>query len=43
MNTKTYLQVSAVALVAWVLALWFIPPLARTVEQLLLLFLSSNA
>lgn len=43
MNTRNYLLLAAGATVVWVIALLAVPPLAQAVEQLLLLFLSSNA
>lgn len=43
MSTRTYLLVSGGITLVWVLALLFVPPFAQTIEQLMLLFLSSNA
>ena len=43
MNNVTYVKLCAGVGVAWVLGLLFIPPFARIVEQLMLLFLSTNA
>lgn len=43
MNTRTYLLVSGGITLLWVLGLLFVPPFAQTIEQLMLLFLSSNA
>jgi hypothetical protein len=43
MNTKTYLQLCAGLTLVWVLGLLFVPPFAETVEQVMLLFLSTNA
>ena len=43
MSNQTYLKVCAAVTVAWVLGLLFLPPFAQTVEQVLLLFLSTTA
>jgi hypothetical protein len=43
MSTRTWLIVSGSITLAWVLGLLLIPPFAQTVEQLMLLFLSTNA
>ena len=43
MKTKTYLQVCAGVTLVWVLGLLFVTPFAELVEQLMLLFLSTNA
>ncbi len=43
MKTKTYLRVCGGLTVVWVLGLLLVPPFAQTVEQLMLLFLSTNA
>ena len=43
MRTKTYLQLCAALTLVWVLGLLFVPPFAEFIEQLLLLFLSTNA
>ena len=43
MSTSTYFKVCAGVLVIWVLGLLFVPPFATLVEQLMLLFLSTNA
>lgn len=43
MKMKNYLVFCVLVTTAWVVALLTIPALAQTVEQLLLLFLSSNA
>jgi hypothetical protein len=43
MNNGTYLKLCAAVAVIWVLGLLFVPPFAQLVEQLMLLFLSTNA
>ncbi|MEJ2086960.1 MAG: hypothetical protein P8Y69_00425 [Gammaproteobacteria bacterium] len=43
MSIQTYLKVCVGITVVWVLGLLFVPPFAQTVEQLLLLFLSTTA
>jgi hypothetical protein len=43
MTLRNYLLLSAGITIAWVLALLFIPAFARTIESLMLMFLSSNA
>jgi hypothetical protein len=43
MKTKTYLQLCGGVTIVWVLGLLFVPPFAELVEQLMLLFLSTNA
>ncbi len=43
MKTKTYLLVSGTITLVWVLGLLFVPAFSQTVEQLMLLFLSTNA
>ncbi len=43
MSNGTYLRVCAGITAVWVLGLLFVPPFAQTVEQIMLLFLSSNA
>lgn len=43
MKTRNYLVLCACVTAAWVLALLAIPAFSQTVEQLLLLFLSTNA
>lgn len=43
MKTKTYLLLCAGVTVVWVLGLLFVAPFAELVEQLMLLFLSTNA
>lgn len=43
MRTKNYLLLCAAAVACWSLALLYIPAFADTVEQLMLLFLSTNA
>ena len=43
MKSQTYLKVCAGITVVWVLGLVFIPPFAQAVEQVMLLFLSTQA
>lgn len=43
MKTRTYLRLCAGLTFVWVLGLLFVPPFAQLVEQLMLLFLSTNA
>ena len=43
MTTKNYLILCAAVTVIWVPALLFVPVVSDTVEQLMLLFLSTNA
>ncbi len=43
MNTSTYLKLCGVVTLVWVLGLLFVPAFADLVEQLMLLFLSTNA
>lgn len=43
MSNRTYLKVCVGITAVWVLGLLFVPPFAQTVEQLLLLFLSTTA
>lgn len=43
MKTGNYLVLCTAATLAWVAALLAMPGFARTVEQLLLMFLSTNA
>lgn len=43
MNMRLYWKVCLVVTLAWVLGLLFIPAFAQLVEQLMLLFLSTNA
>lgn len=43
MSNQTYLKVCAGITLVWVLGLLFVPPFAQTVEQILLLFLSTTA
>ena len=43
MRTRNYLVLCAVVTAAWVVALLSVPAFSQTVEQLLLLFLSTNA
>jgi hypothetical protein len=43
MTIRNYLLLSAGITIVWVLALLFIPPFARTIESLMLMFLSTNA
>ena len=43
MSMKTYLLVAGVVSLVWVAALLAIPEFSDTVEQLMLLFLSTNA
>ena len=43
MDNVTYLKVCGGIALVWVLGLLFIPPFAELVEQLMLLFLSTNA
>ncbi len=43
MRWKTYLQLCCVVTLVWVTALVFIPSLSQLVEQVILLFLSTNA
>jgi hypothetical protein len=42
-KTRTYLLVSGGITLVWVLGLLFVPAFAQTIEQLMLLFLSTNA
>jgi len=42
-KTATYLKLCGGLTVAWVLALMFVAPFAEFIEQLMLLFLSTNA
>ena len=43
MKTKTYLLLCALITLVWVPLLLFVPAVSQTVEQLMLLFLSTNA
>ena len=43
MNIRSYLVLCATVTAVWIVALLSIPALAQTVEQLMLLFLSTNA
>ena len=43
MTNSTYLKVCGGVVLVWVLGLLFVPPFATLVEQLMLLFLSTNA
>jgi|TARA_B100000959_G_scaffold273696_1_gene324534 hypothetical protein len=43
MTTKTYLTVCGVVSVVWIIGLLAIPGFSDLIEQLLLLFLSTNA
>lgn len=43
MNNATYAKLCGGLALVWALGLMFIPPFATTVEQLMLLFLSTNA
>ncbi len=43
MSNSTYLKVCGGVLVVWILGLLLVPPFATLVEQLMLLFLSTNA
>jgi hypothetical protein len=43
MKTRTYLLLCGGLTLAWVLGLLFVKPFSDLVEQLLLLFLSTNA
>ena len=43
MNNITYLKLCGGIALGWGLGLLFIPPFAELVEQLMLLFLSTNA
>ncbi len=43
MSTATYLKVCVIVSLLWVLGLLFVPAFAQLVEQLMLLFLSTNA
>ena len=43
MRTRTYLVLCGVVTAAWVVALLTIPAFALNIEQLMLLFLSTNA
>ncbi len=43
MNTRSYLVLCASVTAVWVVALLAVPALAESVEQLMLLFLSSTA
>jgi hypothetical protein len=43
MKTGTYLRLCATVTLVWVLGLVFVAPFAEFVEQLMLLFLSTNA
>ena len=43
MNNTTYVKLCGGIALIWTLGLLFVPPFAKTVEQLMLLFLSTNA
>jgi hypothetical protein len=43
MKNSTYLKVCLGVTLVWVLGLLFVPPFAQAVEQVMLLFLSTNA
>jgi len=43
MSNATYLKVCAGVGIVWVLGLLLVPPFAELIEQLMLLFLSTNA
>ena len=43
MTNQTYLKVCGAVTLVWVLGLLFVPPFSELVEQLMLLFLSTNA
>ena len=43
MNNVTYAKLCGGVSLVWVLGLLLVPPFAETVEQLMLLFLSTNA
>lgn len=43
MNNMTYAKLCGGIALVWTLGLLFVPPFATTVEQLMLLFLSTNA
>ena len=43
MRTRSYLLLCATVTAAWVVALLSVPAFAQTIEQLMLLFLSTNA
>lgn len=43
MSTSTYLKVCGGVALVWILGLLFVPAFATLVEQLMLLFLSTNA
>ena len=43
MNNGTYMKLCGGIAVIWVLGLLFVPPFAELLEQLMLLFLSTNA
>lgn len=43
MSNQTYLKVCVGVTLVWVLGLLFVPPFAQTVEQIMLLFLSTSA
>jgi hypothetical protein len=43
MNNTTYAKLCGGIALVWTLGLLFIPPFAKTVEQLMLVFLSTNA
>jgi hypothetical protein len=43
MNSSTYLKVCLGITAVWVLGLMFVPPFSQAVEQIMLLFLSTNA
>jgi len=43
MKNSTYLKVCVGVTTLWVLGLLFVPPFSQAVEQIMLLFLSTNA
>lgn len=43
MKSSTYLKVCVGITAVWVLGLLFVPPFAQAIEQIMLLFLSTNA
>ncbi len=43
MNSRSYLLLSGAVTLVWVLGLLFVPAFSQAVEQLMLLFLSTNA
>ncbi len=43
MSSRTYAKVCTVAVTLWVLALVFVQPFSELIEQVILLFLSTNA